>query len=147
MNKAYIILYRAIVMAFAILIAPSGCDEYLGGDVNCDECYDAEPDSADLIVYLTMDGVNDTVPLVIYNGKVEEDSVEWVDTAITSPFYLYVAVDRYYSVKAEYKRGDQKIVAVDGGKILSKHVSDACQYECWIITRGKLDVRLKYEDF
>lgn len=131
----------------AILILPAGCDEYLGSNVNCDECYDVEPDSADLIVTLTMDGEYDTIPLTIYNGKVEEDSVEWIDTAISSPFYLYVAVNRYYSVKAEYTRGDKKIIAIDGGRILAKHVSDACGYDCWIVTRGKLDVQLKFEDF
>ena len=140
-------MYRSILILIIILALSLACDEYLGGSVNCDECDPWEPDSAWLIVELTISGDIDTVPLVIYNGRVEEDSIEWIDTAWATPFELYVAVDRYYSVKAEYIIGNKRIYAVDGDKILAKHVSESCEYECWIITRGILEVQLKYEDF
>jgi hypothetical protein len=130
-----------------LLLTHAGCDEYLGSTVNCDYCYDIEPDSADLVIDLTFNNDISSVPLVIYNGRIEEDSVEWVDTAYNTPYYLYVAVDRYYSVRAEYTLGEKRIIAIDGDKILSKHVSsDICGYACWVITRGNLDVRLKFTD-
>lgn len=142
-------IFKAVACCLCLLlVAPAGCDEYLGGTVNCDECYDIEPDSAYLIIDLTFNGEISTVPLVIYNGRMEDDSIEWIDTAYNSPYELYVAVDRYYSVSAEYTIDDKRIKAIDGDKIYSKHVSeDICGYDCWVITRGILDVRLKYEDF
>ena len=136
----------SIILIVLVLVTHSGCDEYVG-NVNCDECYDYEPDSADLIIELT-DNFSDGIPLVIYNGKIEDDSIEWIDTAWSSTYYLYVAVDRYYSVKAEYNIGNKRIIAVDGDHIWSKHVSaEDCGYECWIITKGLLKAELKYEDF
>jgi hypothetical protein len=143
------IILKAVACCLCILLVTyAGCDEYLGGTVDCDECYDIEPDSAYMIIDLTFNGEISTIPLVIYNGRMEDDSIEWIDTAYTSPYELWVAVDRYYSVSAEYNLDDKRIVAVDGDKINSKHVSeDICGYDCWVITRGMLDVRLKYEDF
>jgi hypothetical protein len=142
-----IILKAFILCTLLLLLVHAGCDEYIGGSVNCDECYDMEPDSADLIIDLTFNANIWAVPLVIYNGRMEEDSVEWVDTAYTTPYNLYVAVDRYYSVAAKYKIGDKRIIAIDGNKILVKHVSsDVCGYDCYVVTKGTLDVRLKYED-
>ena len=148
MNLVKPVIFRSILLLLVILAVSISCDEYLGGTVDCSECWDPEPDSADLIVDLTYNlGVIDTVPLIIYNGSVEEDSIEWVDTAYGPEFRLYVAVDRYYSVRAEYTIGDKKIIAIDGGKILAKHVTESCDYECWVITKGILNVELKYEDF
>jgi len=142
-----IVLKFALCCLFLLFLAQAGCDEYLGSTVDCDNCFDVEPDSSDLIVDLTFDNGINSIPLVIYKGKIEEGSVEWIDKAYSSPFYLYVAVDEYYSVRAEYLFGDKKIVAVDGEKILSKHVSsDVCGYDCWVVTKGTLDVSLKYTD-
>ena len=139
----------SLLFIFLVLITHASCDEYLG-NVNCGECDENEPDSADLIIELT-DNFGSGIPIVIYNGRIEEDSIEWIDTAYSSTYYLYVAVDRYYSVRAEYtigNTGNKKIIAVDGDWIKSKHVSsEDCGYECWIITRGNLKAELKYEDF
>lgn len=133
---------------FLLLMTHSGCDEYLGSTVDCDECDDREPDSAWLIIDLTIDKDISSVPLVIYSGRMEEDSIVMIDTVRSTPYNLFVPVDRYYSVKAEYIIRDKRIIAIDGDKILSKHVSsDVCGYDCWVITRGRLDVRLKYKDF
>ncbi len=142
------IIFKSMLLLVVIIAISVSCDEYLGGTVDCSECMEWEPDSADLIIDLTYRvGEIDTVPLIIYNGSIEEDSIEWVDTAYGEEFRLYVALDRYYSVKAEYTIGDKKIIAIDGDKILAKHVSESCEYECWVITRGILNVELKYEDF
>ncbi len=114
-------------------------------DVNCDECYFDRPDSADLIVDITINEDNPFVPLVFYKGKVEEDNIEWIDTAYSETLYLYSPVDQYYSIKAFYKSGVQTIIAVDGDKLKTTQVSDVCDYDCWIIRGGILDVRLKEE--
>lgn len=112
-------------------------------DVNCDECYFEKPDSADLIVDITINEENPFVPLIFYKGKAEEGNIEWIDTAYSETLYLYSPVDQYYSIKAFYKSGEQTIISIDGDKLKTTRVSDVCDYDCWVIRGGILDVRLK----
>ena len=145
MNKStlHIILIRLtiIILVFA---AWSACDEYMG-IVDCDECYSIEPDSADLIIYLTINNDHFEVPLVVYSGNIENDT-DWIDTAVTSPYYLYSKIDQFYSVRAEYHVGDRTINVVDGDELKAKHVSESCDVECWVITGGELNVELKFDE-
>jgi len=114
-------------------------------DVNCDECFIEKPDSADLIIYLTINEDNPYVPLRFYRGEVEENVVEWVDTAYSETFYLYSPVDEYYSLEAKYLRGSDTIVVVDGDKLKTNQVSDVCDTDCWIIRGGIMNARLRSE--
>ena len=145
MNKStlHIILIRLtiIILVFA---AWSACDEYMG-IVDCDECYSIEPDSADLIIYLTINNDHPEVPLVVYRGNIESDT-DWIDTAITSPYYLYSKIDQFYSVRAEYHVGDRTINVVDGDEVEAKHVSESCDVECWVIKGGELNVELIFDE-
>ncbi|KPK80556.1 MAG: hypothetical protein AMS27_16820 [Bacteroides sp. SM23_62_1] len=121
------------------------CDEYLGLSVDCSECYNIEPDSADLIIYLTINDDYSVVPIMIYKDQVDDNRIEHIDTVTASPYYLFVSVNQYYSVKAEYHSDGKTIYAVDGDKIETKHVSESCDVECWVISGGIMDVRLKSE--
>ena len=111
--------------------------------MDCDECYSVEPDSGDLIIYLTINSENQRVPLTIFKDQVDDEWVEYIDTAFSSPYYLYVDLNEYYSVKAEYKSGDRIIYAVDGDKIKTRFVSESCEYDCWVISGGIINVKLK----
>jgi len=142
-NQIHIILKRLLILIL-VFAAWSACDEYLG-IVDCDECFSIEPDSADLIIYLTINNDHPEVPLVVYKGNIENDT-DWVDTAVTSPYYLYSKIDEFYSVRAEYKVGDKTIYVVDGDEIKAKHVSESCDVECWVITDGELNVELKFDE-
>ncbi len=137
LNKRGVLTYIIILLAFSCEQNPFVLD------VNCDECYYEKPDSADLIVDLTINEENPYVPLVFYKGKVEEGLIEWIDTAYTETLYLYSPVEQYYSIKAFYKSGEQTIISVDGDKLGTTQVSDVCDYDCWVIRGGILDVRLK----
>jgi hypothetical protein len=119
------------------------CYNNRGLTVDCSECYSVEPDSGDLIVYLTIDSENPRVPLTIFKDQVDDQRIEYIDTAFSSPYYLYVKLNEYYSVKAEYKSGDRIIYAVDGGKIKSKFVAGSCEFDCWVITGGIINLELK----
>jgi hypothetical protein len=121
----------------------TSCEKNRGIIVDCDECYYNEPDSGDLIVYLTINSENPGIPLTIYKDQVDDEWIEYIDTAFSSPYYLYVALDEFYSVKAEYNSGNRIIYAVDGDKIKSKFMTEACEFDCWIISGGVIDVELK----
>lgn len=119
------------------------CETSRGLIVDCDECYFNEPDSGDLIVYVTINGENTKVPLIIYKDQVDDERIEYVDTAIASPYYLWVELNEYYSVKAKYHSGDRTIYAVDGDKIKSRFVTETCEYDCYTVTGGIINVKLK----
>jgi len=144
--KNYLIILSLIIL----YILTFSCEE---GDLNvdCDDCYTSKPDSADLIVYLTFNALNDSIPLIFYRGMVDKNQVEWTDTAAVQDYpdgeyYLYSPVDEYYSVKATYKRKNgNTVIAVDGDKLKTRNMTGVCDTDCWVIKGGILDVRLKYE--
>ena len=144
MNHAsYTVTFR-LMLVILVSVAWSSCNEYMGV-VDCDECYSVKPDSADLIIYLTINQDHPEVPIVVYRDNIENDT-DWIDTAITSPYYLYSRIDQFYSVKAEYQVGKRIINVVDGDKLQAKHVSESCDVECWVITGGELNVELKFDE-
>ncbi len=132
----------AVFVVFALLIAFS-CENGGTFGVNCKECYSVEPDSADLIVYLTINSENPYVPLKIYRGDVEKKELDWVDTAFAKEYRLYSAVNQQYSIEATYHNGSKQIIAIDGDKITANLVTDVCDDDCWILKGGILDARIK----
>ena len=133
---------KAILMLILITLA-GACNEYLGVNVECADCWANKPDSADLLIYLTIDNSHPEVPIVLYRGNFEDGEVDYVDTARTSPHTLYSAVDQYYSVAAEYKVNGKTIIAVDGDVMKAKDATSSCEFDCWIITDGEFRVELK----
>jgi hypothetical protein len=134
----------AIVVILAMILTFS-CENTGVFGVNCDECYSVEPDSADLVIYLTINSENPYVPIKLYRGNIENKELDWVDTAMTKEYKLYSAVDQDYSVEAYYKSGGKTVIAVDGDKITTSLVTDVCDNDCWIIKGGVLNARLKNE--
>ena len=109
--------FGIILLSFALIGA---CEDYLGPSVDCDDCFWEKPDSADLVIYLTINEQHPEVPIVLYRGDFDELKVDWVDTARESPFYIFSAMDQFYSVTAEYKVDGKTILAVDGDNMKAK---------------------------
>ena len=136
---------KAIIILVLLTLAGS-CNEYLGISVDCDDCWGFKPDSADLLIYLTIDQENPEVPIVIYRGNFEDGEVDFLDTARQSTYTLYSAIDQYYSVTAEYKVDGKTIIAVDGDVMKAKNATSSCDFECWIITDGEFSLELKSDN-
>jgi hypothetical protein len=140
-------IMRLILINIALLLLSCSCKEKVfTGNVNCDECYTDKPKEADLIIDLTINNRYHSVPIVVYKGDIEDNRIVAIDTADTTPFFVYVEVDEKYSVKAEYKKNDVTLFTVDGTKLKVKLVSDACDAECYVIEGEALDARIK-KDF
>jgi hypothetical protein len=132
-----------ILLLIFFIMGSICCEKERGWVVDCAECYSVEPDSGDLIIYLTINSENPRVPLTIFKDQVDDEWIEYIDTAVSSPYYLYVDLNEYYSVKAEYNSGDRIIYAVDGDKIKTRFVTESCEYDCWVISGGIINVKLK----
>jgi len=138
-------IVKLILISFFLLLPLICCDEYFGATVDCDECWSPRPDSADLIIDLTIESPHYNIPIEIYQGHIE-DSLIAIDTADHTPYYFYVKTEEYYSVKAEYQVGDRTIIAVDGDDIKTKRVSDDCGKVCWVVVGGILNAELKFDE-
>ncbi len=134
---------RAGMILILMLTPFMSCEDNRGVVVDCAECYSTEPDSGDLVIYLTIESPYMKVPLTIYKDQVDDERIEYQDTAYSSPYYLYVDLNEYYSVKAEYSTGTKTVFAVDGDKIKTRLVTETCEYDCYVITGGYLNVKLK----
>ncbi len=136
-------IFGFISILMAMFTLPGCGEDPLNLIVDCSECYQEEPDSADLIIIFTINEENDSVPFTVFRGKVEDGNVEFTDTATTSTWYVYVPVNEYYSVQATYKTGTKTVVAIDGEKLRTRLVVDECDRECYVIRDGKYDLKLK----
>ena len=138
--------YTFPALVFILIVLAGSCSENFSLVVDCDECFDFKPDTADLLIYVTINFENPEVPIVLYRGNVEEGQVDWVDTITSSPFPLPSEVDQFYSITAEYNVGDKKVIAVDGDKMKIKKEHDSCPPTCYMIKGGYLRVELKYDE-
>jgi len=111
-------------------------------EVNCLDCYDFEPDSANLIVYLTIDEENDSIPLTFYKGSVEDGVIDWQDTASSEEFFLFSEIGTAYSVEAIYQSGSRTIIAYDGDEMSLYDAAEDCGSPCYIVKGGIFDLRL-----
>lgn len=111
-------------------------------EINCNDCYNYRPDSAKLIVYVSIRPQQDSVPLTFYREN-SEGEIDWQDTATANEFYLYSAMGTTYTVKAEYKSGSKTIIAWDADEMTLKDYGDDCGDPCYVIKGGILDLRLK----
>lgn len=111
-------------------------------EVNCGDCYDYPPDSANLIIYLSIDLENDSVPLTFYRGNYEEGEIDWQDTATTDEFYLYSKMNSSYTVRAQYRSGEKVIEAFDEDDMTIYNANEECGSPCYIVKGGIFDLRL-----
>ncbi len=107
------------------------------------DCELEEPEWGLVYVDVTINDENPKVPLVFYIGNIEENVIEWIDTAYYESYEIEMPLNEYYSVTATYKSGSKAILALDGERFETKkyHI---CDENCWVIRGGEYDLRLKY---
>lgn len=135
------------LLAAALLVLVSGkftaCEpENWMLSIDCGDCYGYAPDSANLIINLTINAENDSVPLTFYRGDYEEGVIDWQDTATTEEFYLYSKVNSSYTVRATYRSGDKIIEAYDADNMELYNAKEECGSPCYIVKGGIFDVAL-----
>ncbi len=135
------------LLAAALLVLVSGkftaCEpEDWMLSIDCVDCYGYAPDSADLIIKLTINAENDSVPLTFYLGNYEDGVIDWQDTATSEEFYLYSKMNSSYTVRATYNSGNKFIEAYDADDMELYNAAEECGSPCYIVKGGIFDVRL-----
>jgi hypothetical protein len=135
-------IYNLLFVLFVIAFSCEGGSSTL--EVNCAECFINEPDSFELEVSLSIGMEYDSVYLQFYEGNVESGDLSWEGEVFTPTFYHAVPINEFYSVKATYRKEGKTLIAIDGDRMVSRYIADACDTDCWIIKGGILNVELKY---
>jgi hypothetical protein len=144
MKKINLITKALLAIILVLSIKMTGCEqEDLDAYIDCDFCLEAVPDSADLIVTVTIDEENPYVPLTFYKGDYEHGVVDYRDTASTEELFLYSEVGTDYAVMATYQQDGETIFVVDGDRMRVVNGEGDCYPPCYYIRGGTLDLRLK----
>lgn len=109
---------------------------------DCENCYQDKPEIGSLLVNVTINEENQFVPITIYIGNIEDNNIEHIDTTWVVDYWVDVPVDKYYSVTAKYKSGDNTIIVVDGDNFKLKKNTRDCDEDCWYYKGGLYDIRL-----
>jgi len=137
-HKTGLLLFLLAMLKF------TACEqEDLDFYIDCDYCLESIPDSADLIVTVTINDENPYVPLTFYVGDYEDGIVDFVDTCRSDTLYLYSEIGVEYAVMAEYRVGSDTVYAIDGDKMRVVNGEGECYPPCYYIRGGTLDIRLK----
>lgn len=111
--------------------------------LSCDNCYDIKPTEGILAIDLSLLRYDDSIPIVVYKGKLESGSVFLRDTLTKNYLDLWVPVDQFYTVVAEYHVNETTIKAVDGDMVSVYEDDSNCSVACWRARDGKVDCRLR----
>jgi hypothetical protein len=81
------------------------------------------------------------VPIVIYNGNIEDNNIVLRDTLYDASFSYYLSTDVRYTVEAYYRSGPNTIIAVDSKKLKSESYVN-CDETCYESDEITLDLEL-----
>jgi len=110
-----------------------------------EDCYDYEPDEAEIVIHVTINDENDSIPYILFKGRIEERDTILVDTATAKKWYVWVPVKEYYSVQAKYTVNGNQVITSDGKKLRLMNDSDDSSV-CWKTIGEDHHVQLIYED-
>lgn len=126
----------------AVLLLAS-CYKFRSDD--CDQsivCNTNKPDSAYLNITVTDPGSTGFVPIVIYDGDVDDGTVVLNDTMYARYNSYYLPVRNRYSVRATYRTNGITTYVYDGAKIKLRKFWN-CDERCYEVEDGEIDVQLK----
>jgi len=135
--------YKLLLLTYVAFFIISCDDESCYRPRNC---YNTEPDEADLVINLSINNENPSVDITVYKGDYEENEV--VTTFSTSKTTEVLSLpEGRYSATALYNSGSKQILAVDGDRISITHwtCDDSSGYvsdECYEVEHGEIDLTL-----
>ncbi len=136
-------IFRYLILVAVALIISCNIDwEKL--DNPCIDCYNIKPEEGLLEIKFTIDENHNGIPLIIYIDEYEKNQIEWIDTTYEANYDIWVPVNQYYSVRAQYIKDNDTIYVFDGDNVKIIKESTECDTVCWRPRDGKVDVRLKY---
>jgi hypothetical protein len=142
----YLKKYFIFIFIFSLAMFFGSCqDKTFTGTVNCNECYSPKPDSAQLILHITLNNQFSSIPVVIYKGNIDTGLLIDTFDCYTDPVNdIWVEADNKYSAKAIYGTAKDTIMVVDGTEMKFQKVTGQCNSDCWVINGNELNLKLAF---
>lgn len=118
------------------------CEKYKNGECDSFECITIKPTTGYIDIKLTDVGSSGSVPIIIYEGDIDDNNIVLQDTLDTTAYYYELPVDKKYSGAAYYKKAGITTIVTDGTKIKLNGYRE-CLEKCYSVKDGDLDLRLK----
>ncbi len=112
-------------------------------NLSCSNCYDIKPTEGLLSIELSPLHAGDSIPITIYKGKLESGSIFLRDTTGKDYLDVWVPIDEFYTVQAEYQVDSTLIRAIDGDRVSVYLDKTNCSAACWRARDGKVDCKLR----
>jgi hypothetical protein len=147
-NKQYLVIGILFCLLSICLLDSCGERIYVNEE-DCEfydyaDCNTKEPDSAGMLVEVTINTLNPSVPIVVYHGYYDEKDTLFLDTALSAKHLLRLPVNTYYSVLAKYSSPSGVRYALDGDKP-GKSRQYVCDSTCWWEKEEKVNLKLFQE--
>lgn len=109
-----------------------------------DSCYEEKPEEGLLYLKVTCNNDHDSVPVAVYEGKIEAGKLLFRDTVYNDTISYWLPVNTYYTASATYKENNETVVAIAGGEIRTiLNTDDSDASDCWQIHHVSLNLKLK----
>jgi len=125
-----------------VIIFVFSCEEQ-GIFVNCSECVEEEPVTADLTADLDPDYFYGSV-VEIWEGNLEDSISVGQYTVYDKSFSHAVVLNKKYTITATYWVDDTRYIAVDSATPRVRYDKSQCENPCYYIYDRKCDLKLKY---
>ncbi|MCB9197295.1 MAG: hypothetical protein H6600_02470 [Flavobacteriales bacterium] len=132
---------RSTIYIFFLLLLIIGCSKYASSDCSpSSSCNPVEIDSGYVYINLSYTGSGAGIPVILYEGYVEDQNIIWADTVYESELTFWLENGKRYAAEAYYNYGGQLTVALDGRKLKQKSYQD-CGQTCYQESSITLDVK------
>lgn len=111
-------------------------------DCDYSDCYTEKPSEGKVNLRVSIEGSNQHVPVIIYEGRITENHPVIYDTLDSTRANYILPVDKYYSAIAKYTEDGNIYFAVDGDRLKVKSRVE-CDSTCYKVKEIDLDLRLK----
>lgn len=136
MKNMYRLFFLAIV---ALLFSCEDTPWY----TDCSDCTAEEPGTANLVVKLTATDL--PIIIRIYEGDLQDSVLYSITEDFRGNKYKkQVALNKKYTVTAEYRINDNIYLAIDSCTPRVKYTKDQCNEPCYFLYDRIVDLRLKY---
>ncbi|MEA2041273.1 MAG: hypothetical protein U9N85_01810 [Bacteroidota bacterium] len=133
------------ILSMLLLMSTACIDMLLSESDECEnpdysDCDTFEPYSAFLKLHVSTESDLELIELKLYTGDIEEGEliVDFPDSLFdSSPIVKEVRLDKKFSAKAVYVRGQDTIACIDGTET-KRHSYTNCDSTCWRISGDEL---------
>lgn len=139
-NIAFLKLFYVLIICILLFSCKSKYEDCTDEDyANCNTI----PFTDGLVeVLLSIDSSNPTAHLQLFEGNVE-DGVMFFDEIVNEDLVMIIKPEgKYYSGLAKYRKGNDSLIAIDGGKI--RNITyQICEHKCNELQNAVLDLRIR----